>query len=103
MSKKLIQKRATGMLASDIVLQALINPNKNVDRILKPSSRLHIILSDFSLYEALMCIEPQDKVNFGNLIMLMRNSTYFNSGVHTPMTDKRRKHLRKVAFGGKKK
>jgi hypothetical protein len=91
-------KKARAYIHPDVILQALINPSESVEKIIGPD-KVTPIVSDFALYEALMCVEPDDDFNVQNLIMLMRNSEFLFSGQGMNMTAERRKHLRKTALG----
>lgn len=89
--------RQKAMLAPDVILRILINPDENCLRMIQPNDKFIPVISDFGLYEALMSINHDDKVQWDNLILLLRNSKFVFSGLGSEMTEGRRKHLREVA------
>ena len=91
-------EKQKAFLAPDVILRFLINPDETGRKLLAPNETYGLVISDFGLYEALMCVEPNEKVAWDNLVLLMRNSDFLFTGKGINMTDDSRKHLRRIAL-----
>lgn len=89
-------------LAPDIVLRLFINPHdvKNTIHLLKDGDT-ELILSDFALFEALMCCEPSE-VNPETLYQVLQSVTWLETDVPESsfkgISLERKAHLRKIAM-----
>jgi len=91
------KKRA--MLAPDIILKTMLNSDEHIEKLIEPNNNLHLVVSDFGLYEAIMCLNPDDNINWVNFMMLMRKCELVLSGINIEMHNERKEHLREVALG----
>lgn len=74
-----IPKRA--YLMPDVILKMLIKSSPD-DKALINQKKCKLVVSSFALYEALMCIQKSDKVNWKNLRALMNTCEFvFDLGI----------------------
>jgi len=98
-----------GYLAPDVILRMLIATDAKSEVIMKraENNEIELISSVFALFEAVASLEDTDKINlrmFKRILATVSISSEMEDDFvlgYKNFSDKRKKHLRSVAFDGK--